>query len=302
MLLDFIFRTHFAALVLLLTGPFLHADDKDKHSTTDGSKLVPIKVGDKTVHIKVQQQPDFSKQRNWSPSSDKYNPTAFDLGRTSSMANKQFDSKNTSFAQSNHSFQQQAFPTKSYSIDDKSRSNSSLNTKALTNATTSYNRNASDFDKSFATSNSDAIKNKETLFAANTSEYQGRTAIVGSQQMDASAPSPLANKTYQGPEADYVRRDLDQIHNAELSRMSGLPNRPLTIDEVRNLINHETKPDTNSKPAPPSKPLNDPDYKPVPSSAPPAADDNNSDLAPSPGMAAAAAAPQPPENSEPLPK
>jgi hypothetical protein len=296
---DFIFRTHFMAVALLLAGQFLHADDKV--SDSDGSKQVPIKVGGKTTYIKVQQQPELSQHRNWSTSPDKYNPMAFDLGRTSSLANKHFDAKDTSFAQSNHSFQQQAFPTKSYSIDDKSRSNLNPDTKASTHTTTVYDRNASGFDKSFATTSSDAVENKNALFAANASDYQGRTAVVGSQQINTSIAFPLANKSYQGPEADSTRHDLDEVNNG-LSRMSGLPNRPLTIDEVRNLINHDAKPDTNSKPAPASKPLNDPDYKPVPSPAPPAVDDGNSDLAPSPGMAAASAAPQPPENSEPLPR
>jgi hypothetical protein len=280
------------AVALLLTSQLLHADNKPSES--DDSKLVPIKTGDKTVYIKVKKQHD--PYANLSSSERSF------FSKESPMANKQFDSNDASVSKSNTSFRQQSFLTKSYSFDGKSQSNlilPNLDTKVATSTATTYGRNASGFDKSFATSSSNSTQNKKVLFASNTSDYQGRTATLGTHQTDASVTFPLAGKTYQGPETTYARHDLDQVSQG-LSRMTDLPNRPLTIDEVRNLINHETKPNTNSKPEPASKPLNDPDYKPVPSPAPPAADENKGDLVPSPGMAAAAL--QPPENSEPLPK
>ena len=283
----------------LLASQVLHADNKPIISP-DGSKMVPVKMGNKTTYIKVQEPPDLSKHASWS-TSEKYNPTTFDLGRTSTLANKQFDSSDSSVTKSNSSFQQKAFLTKSYSIDSESQANAvrNLNTKVSTDTAAAYGNTASGFDKNFSTSNSNLDQNKKVLFASNTSEYQSRTATIGAQQISPPSASPLAGQSYQGPEIASTRHDLDQV-NGGLSRMSDLPNRALTIDEVRDLINHGVKPNTNSKPEPASKPLNDPDYKPIPSPAPPAADEDKNDLIPSPGMTAASL--QPPENSEPLPK
>jgi hypothetical protein len=282
------------AVALLLTGPLLHADDK-KPSDSDGYKQVPIRTGDKTTYLRVKTEHD--PYANLSPSSRSF------FSKESPLANKQFDSGNAPVSRSSgDSFQQQTFLTKSYSVDAGSNSDittPNVNTKVTTASATAYGQNASGFDRSFTTSSSDAARNKKALFASNTSDFQGRTATLGSQQIDVPGASPLAGKPYQGPEADKVHQELGQV-NSGLSRMSGLPNRALTIDEVRNLINHETKPDTNARPEPASKPLNDPDYKPVPLRILPPADDDKGDLVPSPGMAAAAF--HPPENSEPLPK
>jgi hypothetical protein len=281
-------------IALLLAGQVLHADDKP--SEPADSRLVPIKMGDKTAYIRVKKQHD--PYANLSPSQRSF------FSKESPLANKQFYSNDAPVTKNNSSLQQQTFLTKSYYIDSQSQSNTiipNLNTKVSTDAATAYGRNAFGFDKSFAASKSNSDQGKKALLASNTSEYQGRTATMGPQQMDAPSASPLAGKSYQGPETASARHDLDQV-NSGLSRMSDLPNRALTIDEVRNLINHDTKPDSKAKPEPASKPLNDPDYKPVPSPAPPAADDDRNDLIPSPGMAAAAVVPPPPENSEPLPK
>jgi len=291
---DLFSRTHPLAVALLLTGSLLHADDK-KPSDSDGYKLVPIQRGDKTTYVRVKTQND--PYANLSSSSRSF------FSKESPLANKQFNSGNTPLSRSgDSSFQQQTFLTQSYSVDNKSESDTTtphLKTKVATNPATAYGQNASGFDKNFTTSSSDTAQNKEALFASNPSGFQGRTATLGSQQIDAPGASHMAGKSYQGPETDEVHRDLDQVNNG-LSRMSGLPNRALTIDEVRNLINHETKPDTNAKPEPTSKPLNDPDYKPTPSRISPSVDDDKGDLVPSPGLTAAAY--HPPENSEPLPK
>jgi hypothetical protein len=111
----------------------------------------------------------------------------------------------------------------------------------------------------------------------------------------------MASKQYLGPGAQHVPDDIVIKDNFVISRMSGLPNRPLSIDEVRNLINHETKPNTDIKPDEPSKPLNDPNYKPEPLRDMPAPNNNDdaNDPVPPPGTMAS---PQAPENSEQLPQ
>ncbi len=114
------------------------------------------------------------------------------------------------------------------------------------------------------------------------------------------AADSMSNKMYLGPGAQRVPDDIVIKENVVISRMSGLPNRSLSIDEVRNLINHETKPNTDAKPDAPNKPLNDPNYKPEPlRDAPsPASEDDKNDPVPPPGTMAA----PPPENAEPLPQ
>jgi hypothetical protein len=113
------------------------------------------------------------------------------------------------------------------------------------------------------------------------------------------------SKQYLGPGAQHLPPGFDNKEEViAQARLSDLPNRPLTIDEVRGLINHGFKPDTNVKPETSSKPLNDPDYKPEVSPAPPdspqgsKADDDKNDPLPAPGTMSQ----PPPENSESLPQ
>ena len=300
MLLELSFRTPVVAAALLLAGPLLHADDQ-KSSNSGSFTQVPVQSGGQTTYIKVQKQPTPSNHASWASSPDKYNPETYDLGRTSSMANKSFASgANTSVSKNKSSFQKEAFLTKSYSIGNQSdQTTPNLTAKVPTYSATAYGKNASSFDKGFAGTSAEMTQNKKVLFASNTSELQGRTATIGSQQINTSAPFAQADKSYQGPEVSYIRRDLNDV-NSGLSRMSDLPNRALTIDEVRNLINHDAKPSPNAKPEPASKPMNDPDYKPQSLRATPAPTEDKDDLIPSPGVTAAGF--QPPENSEPLPK
>jgi hypothetical protein len=110
----------------------------------------------------------------------------------------------------------------------------------------------------------------------------------------------MSGKTFQGPEAVAAHQHLTMTDDGKIF-ISDLPNRALTIDEVRNLINHGFKPNTDLKPEEQSKPLNDPNYKPEPlrEMPAPATDDDRNDPVPPPGTMAA---PQPPENSVPLPQ
>ena len=94
--------------------------------------------------------------------------------------------------------------------------------------------------------------------------------------------------------------------NTVIAHVSDIPDRPLTIDEVRGLINHGFKPDTTASPDAPTKAINDPDYKPEASPEPPEApsmrapliDDDRDAPLPSPGTMSQTA----PENSDPLPQ
>lgn len=265
------------------------------------TQTVPIKLGDhKTAAIKVQKQKDpfaslTKEERNI-------------FSRESTFANKQFATNKAEFSKSDMAFQKSSFQAKPFFSNDDSGTNTTtanLNTKVPTQATAAYNQHVSGFDKNFATSGSDSAQNKKTLFNSSTSDYQGRTASFDATKSTPLSTSTLAQKQYLGPGAQKVPEGVEIKENTVLTRMSALPDRPLTIDEVRNLINHEVKPDADAKPESESKPLNDPDYTPPVSPEPPSRASSHSsssdddDPIPSPG---AMANPQPPENSEPLPR
>jgi len=221
------------------------------------------------------------------------------------MAHKQFASDGASIAKNNSSVQaqeQRTFITKSYFSNASSQADSStpnLTTKISQPTFNSYTHNATGFDKGFNTSAANLGQDSTAMPASAASSYQGRTAQLGGQKTEVFASTILTPKQYLGPGAQKVPDGVTVKENVVISRMNDLPNRDLTVDEVRDLINHEAKPNTDAKPEPPSKPLNDPDYKPIPSPAPPPVDEDKSDLIPPPGTMAE---PQPPENSEPLPK
>ncbi|MCE0497204.1 MAG: hypothetical protein LV481_04575 [Methylacidiphilales bacterium] len=287
--------------------PILCADDKTTPADSDGYKTVPVVGSDgKTTNIRVQKQPQPDARLSSTSSDGKYDPTQYNLNKTSSFANKSFPD---AFLYQNNGAQetreQHSFITKSYFTDNGSPSNqpalADFNTKATYPVTDAYTRTAPGLDKSYTANQTDAAQNKSAQFTAGASEYQNRAVTLETHKIDTSA-SPLANKTYTGPEAVLEQREMSKL-NQGLMQMKDLPNRPLTIDEVRDLINHGVKPDTDAAPAPSSKPLNDPDYKPEPALPLPPPDTSDEDV-PSPGILAAQHQQQeaPPENSEPLPK
>jgi hypothetical protein len=227
---------------------------------------------------------------------------------TSSFANKTFDAGADTDTKDASSYQksiEKTFVTKSYSANDSDNADKSvpgLHSDYATSAAGDLHP-AAGYDKSFLTASADADQQKTADFASNTSEYQGKKAELGGHTIDTFA-NPMASKTYEGPEAAAVKRDMDRLSNG-LQSVKDLPDRPLTIDEVRELINHGVKPELEEKPAEPTKPLNDPSYKPEP--LPPApANPIGNDLkddggVPAPGTMAPPQGP-PPEDSVPLPQ
>jgi len=293
-----------AAVIFVATGQLLHADDHP--ASTDGYKTVPVTLGGKTVTVRVKDSGDPFKNVSSPPPTGKYDPERI-FSATSSMANKTFSAPSASISQTNSDLKNRdrnTFITKAYVDNAASPTAPNLNAKASSFPTASgYNRSATGFDKSYSTSKADVGQARAPVLAfSTTSADQNRTAVLGgSEKPEVLASNSMANKQYLGPGAQHVPDGLVIKDNIVISRMSGLPDRPLSIDEVRNLINHETKPNTDVKPEEPSKPLNDPDYKPEPlrDTPSPGSDDDKNDPVPAPGTMAA---PQSPENSEPLPQ
>lgn len=298
-----IFWTRLLAVTFVTTGRLLHADDAS--ATSDGYRTVQINAGGKTVPIRVRDQSDPFKNVSSSNSTGKYDPTSVNFSATSSMANKSFTYSDSALKNTSNfkSHDQDTFITKTYVADDTSPTAPNLDTKANFPSTSAYSRHATGFDKSYPTSNADVGQSQTAVLASSaTSADQNRTALLGGpEKPEGLVADPMANKQYLGPGAQKVPDGIVIKDNGVISRMSGLPNRPLSIDEVRNLINHGFTPDTDIKPEEPSKPLNDPDYKPEPirDTPAPANDDDTNDPVPPPGTMAA---PSAPENSEPLPQ
>jgi hypothetical protein len=286
--------------LLLVSGSFAHADTKPV--ALPGYRLVEIKNNGRTGYIQVK---DATNPYQNVSSSDQ-----FSFNSTSSYAHKAYDMGTTPAAQGSDSYQknlQSAFVTKSYFPSGANSANKSmpgLNSSFPVSSAAGLDRTATGFDKHFSTSTADADQNKTSGFAAKSSDYQDRTATLGGHEIKTFAYTP-ASKTYDGPEAALIKRDLTRTDQS-LSNLQSLPNRPLTIDEVRALINHGTEPNLNDKPASPTKALNDPDYQPDPAPAPLRASPQDSpkddpDAVPSPGTMGTARI-TPPENSEPLPQ
>lgn len=295
-------------MTLVAASCLLRADDQPAQ-TPPGYHTSTVKVGGRD--IQVQEYDPYHNVKPAPPSDGKYHPSEMDFSATSPFAEKKFASPSDVVSKGDPDFQNSAkstFFTKSYSDANASLS-PDLSAKAKIPTTGAYSRSATGFEKPYVTSNADAGQNRPALFASAKSADQDRTAVVGGQSSDAyETKASFADKTFAGPEADALHRHLSKLGNGQ-TLVTDLPNRPLTIDEVRNLINHGFKPDTDAKPGEASKPLNDPNYQPEPLRATPlpdpsddvttpssASDDDKNDPVPPPGTMAA------PENSDPLPQ
>jgi hypothetical protein len=291
------------ATIVVTLGPFLRADDPtDQTVASDGYKTVEVPVaGGKSMAIKVKPQLDPYRNVSRPNTTGKYDPERI-FSTASSMANKQFITPESPYTRKSE-FDQNTFITRPYNNSSSQAQPyvDSSNSKNLIAPANANNKNTSEFSKSYLTSTADAGQNKAALLASsNNSEDQNRTAMVGGQPIN-TPKSSIDGKSYQGPESDTAHHHVTPMANGQML-VSDLPNRPLSIDEVRNLINHGFKPDTGTPPPEASKPLNDPNYKPEPlrdMPAIPASDDDKNDPVPPPGTMSATPAP---ENSEPLPQ
>jgi hypothetical protein len=294
-------RVNFA-LALVILAPL--GSSADTPSSDKGYRDVKVQSGGKTTVVRVKDS--VGPRLHGESAGGPYNPENMDLGRTSSFADKSFSTRNSALSKNDTAAEARGdnhFLTKSFS-GTKPDSTSDLNRKYQTSSYTKSSRASDDFHRSFATSSSSMTQDKDVSFASKTSDLQGRTANLGGpQKAPFSGLSDLSNKTFTDPEMTHVKRDpFASANGLDVSRMVDLPNRPLTIDEVRNLINHETIPNLDAKPDAASKPLNDSGYEPPTAApmahddlAPPGPEEKDAGL-PSPGMMAT------PESSEPLPK
>ena len=276
------------AVVLLATSPALFADPKPV--APPGYKIINIPSGGKSIPVLVKEQPDPLK--NGSSTHALYSAR-------DPMADKTFSySAETNFGRSAVTKSDSAFGTKTFQ-DPALASGSHFDTPVNLPTAAFASRSANGFDRAYPTASADEQTKTASFAGTSTSSYQNRTAaLAGPPTAEQTAFSPMADKQYLGPGAQHVPANYHIKENVIISRMSGLPSRDLSVDEVRDLINNDVKPNTDAPAAEPSKPLNDPNYKPEPDRNVPTrdSDDDKDDAVPPPGMMAA------PENTEALPQ
>lgn len=291
-----IFCTHVLAVTLLTSATTLRADDS---KAPEGYKTVYVGSGDKKMPIFVKDQGDpLSKTHMGTDPLD--HQKAF--SETNSMSNKVFAVPGSTFNKSADE-DKNSFITKPY-LDQNAQAAKAFQTVATRPA--NFSKANHDFSHDYFTAGADE-QSRHAAMADATSADQNRSAVLGGPEKQDLPVVTAYNKQYLGPGATKVPEEVLIKENLVLTRITDVPNRPLTMDEVRNLINNGTKPNLDEKPDEPSKALNDPDYKPEPlrgdPSPPPipsymrAIDNDKDDAVPAPGMMS-----NPPENSEPLPQ
>jgi hypothetical protein len=292
----------------LATGGVTRADD-EKPTAPPGYKLVAVKLGNRTGYVQVKDdQNPFGSMRD---SGEGHGADHFAYNTTSPMANKTYQAEAAGESSARYQDKMQgSFITRSYVSGADTRADETVpnfHSQVPVHGATGYGRSADGFSKSFQTTGDALDQNRSSALGAKTASESGRAAVLGGHDIKTFAYAG-GDKTYGGPEALAVKRDLDRMNNG-LETLKDLPSRPLTIDEVRALINHGVKPDLDQKPAPASKPLNDPDYlpdaAPAPERTPGGVDLHDANDLSTPGAVAHPdlAVPEPaPENSQPLPQ
>ena len=286
------------ALALAAT-PLLHADDPPAITAPPGYKVVYHDMGNGTrMPILVKEEASDSNLHSELGDDPLDHQKVF--SETNAMANKTFAGADTSAWDKSSSMSNNTDaigdkvynntqPTSVYDVGSKSTFNV---------ATYDGVKSAPGADSTFVTKTADTGNNEASSeFAAIGASEQNQSSPIGDKAYAVSADA-MADKTFQGPEEEARHRHLKIASNGQLL-INSLPDRPLSIDEVKSLINHGFTPNLSQPPPPASKPLNDPNYQPEPlrieptkpETPPPAAnthvdDDDKDDPVPSPGTMA----------------
>lgn len=297
----------FAGTILLMAAAAPARAEDAKITPPPGCQVKYIKIGDKKVPFFVREEADPISGVAPPQPGEKYEPGRV-FSHTSALANKTFEIDNDpAYSHTVDLTQKQEFATKPFAFGNPEDPAITNKKSALGNTTFTVDKPAKGFEQAFAIRAADFDLDKASSpFSKITSPDQDRMATIGDKKVETPT-DPMADKVFQGPEADAAHKSLTRLDNGQIY-VSDLPDRPLSIEEVKNLINHGFKPDTSKAALDDTKPLNDPDYQPEPlriepnssdTSAPApnhAKDDDKDDAVPPPGTMT------PPENDAPLPK
>jgi len=286
----------------------LFGDDSEP-KPPPGTHVVYEEVGGKKVPIFVKDQYDFGRIGR-KVGDDPLDPQKV-FSETNAAQNKAFKPADFNINKSSDLGNQDNYVTKVYGNTAPTSVYNLRDKPTYPTASFDGAKSAAGYNQTFATKGAPANLDQASQFAPiGAQSEQNRKAPIDARPY-ATYAAPQANKDYAGPEAEIIRKQVKPGRpiDGDLQQLTEIPNRPLTIDEVRNLINHGFKANLDEPPAPASKPLNDPNYQPEPlrieppvDDAPSAAahkvlDDDANDPVPSPGTMA-----EHPEDSQPLPK
>jgi hypothetical protein len=300
-----------SALALALST-VAHADDSPaKPPTPDkpppGYRDMTIDIGGKPMTIRVPDEHKNTLKNNGPANAGPYDPTNLELNHPSSYANKSFSTSEAILSKDDGTHlthDQKRFETSPFATGSYNQSDRTFETAAYK----SSSRSSDDFAKSYQLPGAASDANRS--YDVKGSDLQDRKALIADNPKEKTDPFATpwsdSDKRFFDPAMTHVKRDPYAAANGlDVEHLNNLPNRPLSIDEVRNLINHEQVPDLSKPPETESKPLNDPNWEPTLSTpalsnkaapATPPPDETKADELPSPGMMAK------PDDSQPIAK
>jgi hypothetical protein len=274
-----------SAVALLATGAVLRADDPPAPTPPPGYKVVYHDTGGGKVPIFVKDQFDPLRHAG-NIGDDPLDPQKV-FSETNPASNKTFLPGNIGGADKSADLgAQKTFATKVY---DNTRPSNVYNLGSKsTYHTASYDgaKAAAGYNQAYATKNASAdLNHADSAFAPIGASEQNRAAPIDAKTY-ATFAAPDSNKDFSGPEADALHRHAKpgERIDGDMQVIGEIPDRPLSVDEVRALINHGFKPDLSEPAAPASKPLNDPNYQPEPLRIEPTSADDALPVPPAPGM------------------
>jgi hypothetical protein len=269
-----------------------------------GSHDVKIYAGGKpmTVRVRDQAKPELKDSET---TDGHYDPSSMNINRTSSYANKTFSTREATLTKDDtaeEAHDQKRFVTSSYNTGSYNQANRTFQTATYKDSS----RTSGDFAKTYQLPAAASEANR--TFAVKGSDYQGKKALIADNPKEKTDPFTTpwsqSDKRFFDPAMTHVKRDPYAAANGlDVKHLNELPNRPLTVDEVRDLINHEQIPNLDAPPDPASKPLNDPEWEPPvkppmlddkAAPATPPADEAKDGELPSPGMLAKPESDEPP--------
>jgi hypothetical protein len=253
-----------------------------------------------TIRVRDAQKTELKDD---SPTDGKYDPSSMNMNRTSSYANKTFSTSEAALggnAMAAEAHDQKRYVTGAYAAGSYNQANKTFETAAYKSSP----QNGGDFDKTFQLPGSGTAAEANRSFAVKSSDLQSKKALIADNPQDKTDPFATTwsegDKRFYDPtmlRVPHKKHDFQvDANKADPDRITNLPNRPLSVDEVRDLLNNEQIPDLDKPPDTPSKPLNDPGWEPpvkapliddtraAPATPPP--DEAGAGELPSPGMMA----------------
>ncbi len=200
---------------------------------------------------------------------EKYDPTFVDITKASSFSDKAFNTTaSVTDSEHNTAVNLPVYKPKPFDLP-----------KPSTDATTHLPQLSQTSYKTGQAFQTSSYSGAYTSYAGTKSNSLPKTFAVKTLPSDLptyavpAKPNDYSNKTYDGPEVQKAKTDMKQV--SSLNSLAGkFPDHPLSIDEVKDLLNHGKAPpgyddslpsqDSASPPPAPAAPDSTPDFAPRP--------------------------------------